>query len=202
MSCQVPAGPAKTLPTKSLWPLRPQGGALSLLPPPHLPSKSLQSPAPHSPQVGMRIPPGMPSPCLLSRLTQRRADTCLPLRVETVSILAPLKHWLRGSPGHLRKPSQSGVLDKATIDAPGTIFPVPPSIVKKGPETSVAKETGDLLGECPGQQVHPDGQSEMVPCHSDMFCHPSMELTQALSLPGYLLGPLSRCWPVGRTEPN
>lgn len=70
MSCQVPAGPEKPLPPKPLWPLRPQGGALSLLPPPHLLSKSLQPQGPHSPQVGMRVHPGMPAPSLLASLTK------------------------------------------------------------------------------------------------------------------------------------
>lgn len=61
----------------------------------------------------------------------------------------------------------------------------------------MAKGTGDLVGRCPWQQVHPDIQPEMVPCHSEMVCCPSMELAQDLSPAGHLLGPLSRCWPVG-----
>lgn len=84
MSCQVPAGPEKSLLPKPLWPLRPQGGAQSLLFPPHLPSKSLQPQAPRTPQVGMTVHQGCPPlPFLPSSPGETRR---LPLRVETASI--------------------------------------------------------------------------------------------------------------------
>lgn len=44
--------------------------------------------------------------------------------------------------------------------------------------------------------------NKMVPSYPDMLCDPSMELAQALSLPGHLLGSPSSCWPMGRTEPD
>lgn len=81
----------------------------------------------------------------------------------------------------------SGVLAKATPDTPRIVLFVPPNIVKKGPEASVAEGTGTLYEGADGSkstQIF----SQTVPCHSDMVCCVSMELAQDLSPAGSLTG--------------
>lgn len=55
-----------------------------------------------------------------------------------------MKALTEGVPRLCQETIPSGVLAKATPDTPRIVLFVPPNIVKKGPEASVAEGTGTL----------------------------------------------------------